>query len=146
MFSKENYKMIATDLDGTLLDKESKISTYTLEVLKKLKEKGYYLTIATGRSLESVKSVIPDLSLFDYILLNNGAFLYLPQTGKGEYFGVIEEDVLKDLTANFDEQCTEINFCSAYCYYIYKATPKKNQAFIKGIKAVSYTHLTLPTT
>lgn len=74
MFSKENYKMIATDLDGTLLDKESKISTYTLEVLKKLKEKGYYLTIATGRSLESVKSVIPDLSLFDYILLNNGAF------------------------------------------------------------------------
>ncbi len=137
MFSKENYKMIATDLDGTLLDKESKISTYTLEVLKKLKEKGYYLTIATGRSLESVKSVIPDLSLFDYILLNNGAFLYLPQTGKGEYFGVIEEDVLKDLTANFDEQCTEINFCSAYCYYIYKATPKKNQAFIKGIKEIS---------
>ena len=43
MFSKENYKMIATDLDGTLLDKESKISTYTLEVLKKLKEKGIEL-------------------------------------------------------------------------------------------------------
>ena len=137
MFQKENYKMIVTDLDGTLLDKDGKISPYTIDILKKVKEQSYYLTIATGRSLYSVQNAIPDVSFFDYLLLNNGVYCYSPKKEQGTYFGFIKQEEIEDLIANFDQDSSEIDFCSAYNYYIYKAIPKRKLDFIKGIKNIS---------
>ena len=42
-------KMIAVDLDGTLLNGESKLSDFTKETIKKISKKGHHVVIATGR-------------------------------------------------------------------------------------------------
>lgn len=46
-------RLIAMDLDGTLLNSQKEISRKNLEALNKAKEKGVYITIATGRMMNS---------------------------------------------------------------------------------------------
>ena len=42
-------KIIAVDLDGTLLNSDSQISDFTKETIKKVTEKGHQVIITTGR-------------------------------------------------------------------------------------------------
>ncbi|MCA9761009.1 MAG: HAD hydrolase family protein, partial [Streptococcus sp.] len=42
-------KMIAIDLDGTLLNQESQLSEYTISTIKKVRKQGHLVLIATGR-------------------------------------------------------------------------------------------------
>lgn len=46
---KKDYKLMAIDIDGTLLDKNSQITQSTCDALQKIKEKGITITFATGR-------------------------------------------------------------------------------------------------
>lgn len=48
IFNKD-YKLMAIDIDGTLLDKNSQITQSTCDALQKIKEKGITITFATGR-------------------------------------------------------------------------------------------------
>ncbi|MDY0235163.1 MAG: Cof-type HAD-IIB family hydrolase [Gudongella sp.] len=66
------YKLIAIDLDGTLLDDSKKISDFNLEVLNRLIEKGYEVVIATGRRYFSAKSFLTGIKSHLIILANNG--------------------------------------------------------------------------
>ena len=42
-------KVIAVDLDGTLLDSNSNLSDFTKETIKKISQKGHKVIITTGR-------------------------------------------------------------------------------------------------
>ncbi len=66
------YKLIAIDLDGTLLDDEKNISMEDRNVLKKLLDKGYEIVIATGRRYWSAKRFVRDVNNGLVILANNG--------------------------------------------------------------------------
>jgi cof-like hydrolase len=43
------YKAVVSDLDGTLLNEEHKVSPFTKETIELLLEKGIKFYIATGR-------------------------------------------------------------------------------------------------
>ena len=43
------YKMVVSDLDGTLLNSNHKLSQYTTDIIKKISEKGIKFVIATGQ-------------------------------------------------------------------------------------------------
>ena len=47
------YKTIIVDLDRTLLHTDKSVSKYTIDTLKKCKEKGMNLVVATGRPLRN---------------------------------------------------------------------------------------------
>lgn len=69
-------KLIALDMDGTLLDSHKKISAPTREALKKANEAGKYVCLATGRclaELEDYEDIFPYLS---YGILISGGALY----------------------------------------------------------------------
>ena len=42
-------KLIASDMDGTLLDGNGGISAYNVKMIKEAKEKGIYFVIASGK-------------------------------------------------------------------------------------------------
>lgn len=60
------------DLDDTLLRSDKSISDYTLGVLKKCKERGIYIGVATARSEISAGSYIR-VEDFDIVISNGGA-------------------------------------------------------------------------
>src|SRR5699024_178185 len=69
------YKLIAIDLDGTLLDDEKNIPAENKKILKKLLDKGYEIVIATGRRYWSAKMFIKDINNDLVILDNNGTIV-----------------------------------------------------------------------
>ncbi|WGI36623.1 HAD family hydrolase [Mesomycoplasma lagogenitalium] len=69
-------KLFAFDLDGTLLNSESKFHLETIDALNKAKEKGHYLAIATGRGVASTSIFLDQFANFDFLICNNGTVVY----------------------------------------------------------------------
>lgn len=66
-------RMVVTDLDGTLLNKEGVADKPNIEILEDLGRRGVVRTIATGRSPYSVEKVIANDFPIDYIVFSSGA-------------------------------------------------------------------------
>ena len=74
-------KLIASDMDGTLLNSKHKISKENLEAIKKAEEMGIKFAIATGRMYEDVKPLLDECGLIcQCIVLNGGE--YIDEKGK----------------------------------------------------------------
>ncbi len=69
-------KMVATDLDGTLLTDNKSISKKDFNTLKLLKKYNICRIIATGRSLYSAKKVLNDDFPVDYLIFTSGAGIF----------------------------------------------------------------------
>lgn len=73
-----NYKIIALDLDNTLLTGEKKISPATLNTLLKVQESGVRLVLASGRPTHGIAPYAEELSMSQYggyIISYNGGKL-----------------------------------------------------------------------
>ncbi len=70
--------LIFFDLDGTLLNKSSQISTFTRETLGLLSEKDIAFTVATGRTMHSAQFVLEGQSFVLPHIYNNGVAIWDP--------------------------------------------------------------------
>lgn len=69
-------RLIATDLDGTLLNSDHKISLENIVAIKNAQKNGIEVTIATGRSYADVKRLCDEASIHTHIICSNGAMAY----------------------------------------------------------------------
>lgn len=68
-------RLIASDLDGTLLDGKGRITQETAEAIRKAQNAGVKIVAATGRSWSTAHEIFTDVGLaVDYILLNGAEF------------------------------------------------------------------------
>lgn len=68
-------KVIASDMDGTLLNSKHQISEGNIKAIKKAKELGVKFIIATGRRYEDVESFIDEHDIeCEYILMNGAEY------------------------------------------------------------------------
>lgn len=88
-----NIRLIAFDLDGTLLNSSKVISPHTRSVLERAAAKGAILVPATGRLQNNVPEEVLSLPSVRYVIAINGAavydldekkFLYRAELGKEE--------------------------------------------------------------
>ncbi|MTI46984.1 MAG: HAD family phosphatase [Firmicutes bacterium] len=70
-----NYKLVAIDMDGTLLDSNNQISDKNKNVLKAVNEKGIQVVICTGRLFASARYYAKLLGLITPIIACNGAYV-----------------------------------------------------------------------
>ena len=80
------YLAIASDYDGTLAT-NGQVSKTTLAALHRLRESGRKLVLVTGRHLEDLFQVLPQIDWFDCIVAENGALLYWPSTREEQLLG-----------------------------------------------------------
>lgn len=74
-----NHKILFVDLDGTLLKDDKSISEENQKAIRKMLREGHYIALATGRTIESGRSVVRELGLTVpgcYMIAFNGAVLY----------------------------------------------------------------------
>ncbi|EOC99912.1 Hydrolase (HAD superfamily) [Caldisalinibacter kiritimatiensis] len=70
-----NYKLIAIDMDGTLLNSNKEISERNKKALKVATEKGVQVVISTGRIFTSARYYAKLLGLITPIISCNGAYV-----------------------------------------------------------------------
>ncbi|MFA7672485.1 MAG: Cof-type HAD-IIB family hydrolase [Clostridia bacterium] len=75
------YKLIATDLDGTLLNDEGQIPKNTYGAVAYANSLGIRFVLCTGRPIQGVMKLYDDLKLDSPIVTNNGAMVYLNKNG-----------------------------------------------------------------
>src|SRR5262249_19336688 len=66
-------KLIATDLDGTLVRSDETVSAYSHEVLERVKAGGLPLVGATGRGPRLIDSCLEFIPAADFLVLAQGA-------------------------------------------------------------------------
>jgi len=74
-----SFVMLATDYDATVAD-DGVILPYTLKALMQLKDSGWVMGLVTGRELPDLLDACEPIDIFDLIVAENGALLYLPRT------------------------------------------------------------------
>lgn len=72
------YKLIAIDMDGTLLKNDKTISVKTKEALKAANNLGVKIVLTSGRPIQGIKNYLDELELTgkdDYVIGLNGALV-----------------------------------------------------------------------
>ena len=90
-------KLIATDLDHTLLDKEGLVPEETKQLLVKAVDNGTFFAISTGRSIKSAQGVAESIGAAYLAICYNGALVLDPVNGVKIYENYLEEDVVRDV-------------------------------------------------
>jgi hypothetical protein len=75
------YLALASDYDGTLAQ-DGRVEEETLEALERLRDSGRKLILVTGRQLDELLNVFPEIELCDRVIAENGGLLYRPATGE----------------------------------------------------------------
>lgn len=70
------YKLIAIDLDGTLLNLYGIMTERNRQALIKAKQSDAEIVIASGRSTNSVKNIANDIGVCRYMICGNGSLIY----------------------------------------------------------------------
>ncbi len=100
-------ELVVFDLDGTLLNRESAISSYTSETLKLLTERGIAYTVATGRTLHGSRAILDGHSFELPQAYKNGVMIWHPETKRfsagatltpGELDNVVNACITQGLT------------------------------------------------
>jgi len=102
-------KLIACDLDGTLLDNDHNITADNVKVIEALKEKDIPFVIATGRIYPSAAEFSKDLGLTTPIIACNGAVIKDP----------VEDKIIKDYPVSTDSMIELIKICKKYDIYFH---------------------------
>ncbi len=76
------YRLIASDLDGTLLNKDGRVSPENWAAIEKLQKLGIQFVPATGRAFEAMPTELKESPLIRYYITSNGAMVYDKQIGK----------------------------------------------------------------
>lgn len=71
--NKEITKIVASDLDGTLLAPNHQLSEFSKQTLKALHEQGYTFIFATGRHHVDVAGIRAQVGIPAYMITSNGA-------------------------------------------------------------------------
>lgn len=97
------YKLVAIDLDGTMLNQYGVVTEKTKEVIEKVQEKGVEVIIASGRPIDSIKTIAKEIKSDKYFISGNGAILYDIKNNE-----IIYENTLKKLkTLDIIKICEE---------------------------------------
>lgn len=102
------YKLLALDLDNTLLNPDLTISPETLNALQDLISKGIYVTLSTGRMFPSARKYAEEIGIKIPLVTYNGALI----RGTDGSF----PEILRPLPAQ--KRDAIIDFCHTRGYYV----------------------------
>lgn len=71
-----NYKLLAIDMDGTVLNSAKKISPRTKFALENLMKRGIFVVVSTGRNLVELTDYREDFKAMHYGIVISGGMIY----------------------------------------------------------------------
>lgn len=133
-------KLIALDLDGTLLNNDGIVSDATKLHLQKLKEKGHIITIATGRILNRALVGTDGAEFANYIVSDAGAAVFkndgINKEWKEVYAQVLSKEIVENIASYYDkDKFMTINICDRNKIHHYDQTVNITE-FLENINEI----------
>lgn len=91
------YRMLALDIDGTLLNSEGKLTPRTTAAVQEAVQRGIKVVLATGRRLGNSLPIAASLGLQELMVVHNGAVVFDPRTERTVYQTGLELSLAKEL-------------------------------------------------
>ena len=91
------YRLMAVDMDGTLLNSEKEITPRTAEAVRKALDAGYEVVFSTGRSLSEVEQYLKLFPQMRYAILCSGAVVKDLRTGENLKMDTVEAGIAKSV-------------------------------------------------
>ena len=110
--------MICTDLDGTLLQSNQEISVKDREAIRKAKEKGVIVVLATGRMHLSARLYAEQLDIWDPIISSNGSYVTEREGDKVFFESNLKREDLRYIIDTLKEYDVEPNFYNRGTMYV----------------------------
>lgn len=99
----KDYKLIVTDMDGTVLGEDHKITEENKIALKEAEKLGVKVVFATGRFHDSAKGHMDFLDNIMPIISSNGAIIKHPITNEILYSNFIDQGLCMEIMNILDE-------------------------------------------
>lgn len=119
-------KLIAIDLDGTLLNSKSQISKENLEAIETAQSCGIEVVIATGRAQFDVQTIFEKTGIHTWVIGANGATIHDPD-GKLYYSQPIEPSVAYSILNSLESDGYYYEVFSNNCIY----TPQNGRELLE---------------
>ncbi len=92
-----DIKLLALDLDGTLLNSQGAVSPENIAAIRAAEELGVHVTIATGRRFRDARPVALDVQLNAPILTHNGALIKIAESLEIISYELLESNVIDEI-------------------------------------------------
>lgn len=117
-------RLIATDLDDTLLDAQSQLSPRTLAALRAAMAVGCGISLSSGRMLEAMLPFARRIGVNAPILLYNGAMLYDPNTENTLYANRVPYEVALGVLRLIEREGSYVQVYPGMGYYCTQILPR----------------------
>ena len=105
------YKIIAIDLDGTLLNSFGEITPKTKNVLQEAIKRGSQVVLASGRPISAIENIAAEIGANEFLISGNGALVYDIQAKKVVY----DKFLTKEQVLQIVDICEENSiYCNVY--------------------------------
>lgn len=102
-----NYKLLAVDIDGTLLNSQGKLTDQTQKRIQEARERGVLFVLSTGRPIQGVKSLVDQIGGDFPLITYNGAMVLRGKSQEVLYSSSLRnEDLLEAYQAGEKRQAT----------------------------------------
>lgn len=91
----EQYRLIAFDMDGTLLNSQKKITDKTCEAIQKAIDAGVIVILNTGRCVAELEEYMDILDGIQYVNSTSGALVYDRKNDKDIYSSALDVNTVK---------------------------------------------------
>lgn len=116
-------KLVVSDMDGTLLNKEGKISSGNEKAIQAARDKGVPFVLCTGRIYSAVQPYAEYLKLEAPVIGCNGAIIKSPQSGEVLYINEMKPDVVGKVVDIFRKYDHYFHFYDEDTVYAEKRGP-----------------------
>lgn len=135
---KKMIKLIALDLDGTLLNSQGKITEKTIQTIKKAQNMNKIITLSSGRTKKGLEEYIKILKLNNtnsFIIANTGSYIYELNTNQIIHMATIDINIAKNIYENTKTENIQICMYDEETLYYYGDKPnealKKDASILK---------------
>ena len=98
----KKYRLIALDIDGTLLSPQSQLTPRTVRAVHEAIGAGYVVTLATGRNWTESRSILTDLRFAGPCVFVGGAMVVDTRRGQTLYRQQMHADLARELCGLFE--------------------------------------------
>lgn len=117
------YKLVALDLDGTLLNSQGQLSVKNIEAVKKAQKAGVQVVIVTGRYHMQTERIIQALDFQGILVSNDGAVTINNQTKEIMHENSFTVEEIMPLIIYCRQNEIHFSLTTAFNYYVEIMSP-----------------------